>query len=83
MIEFIETHYSDNTATARLACDALPQRNHVGDYRYTIRVRADGRCECKSRANGAGSTRYYTFRTYSEAMNHARKWALRQIKRAA
>ena len=82
MIEFLELAAPTGEMRVSLKCDELPARAHPMDYRYSIRIRIDGWCECKSRANGAGSTRYYKFRTYPQALEHARNWALRKISEA-
>jgi hypothetical protein len=76
MIEFKETHhgfYSDFL----LVADGMPERcDEVRDYRYSIHHdHESGECFCKSRSYGAGSTRYYTFKTLDEAFAHAIKWA--------
>lgn len=82
MIEFVELAAPTGEMSAYLKCEELPHRQHPMDYRYSIRIRVDGWCECKSRSSGAGSTRYYTFRTYPQALEHARKWAKRKIAEA-
>jgi hypothetical protein len=82
MIEFVEKFHADGTATAALVSDELPTAYTGKRYTYRITVHADGRCEAKSRADGNGSTRYYTFRTYPEALGHGFKWAQRKIAEA-
>jgi hypothetical protein len=82
MIEFIETTNRDGETSAYLKAEGMPKGAKPEDYKYHIRVRADGWCECRSRAYGAGSTRYYSFRTYAEAMEHGVKWAKRKIAEA-
>ena len=81
-MEFIETYHSDGKITSRLACADLPISYDGKRYSYNIRVRIDGRCECISRAEGCGSVRYYSFRTYDLAMAHATAWAKRKIAQA-
>ena len=75
MIEFVETALPHGCMNSRLRADGLP----AGMY-YHIKVQPDGRCEAKSRANGNGSVRYYSHRTYDEALEHATKWAQRKIR---
>lgn len=77
-IEFLES-YRDGETHVRLVAPNLPKARDGRQYAYRIRVRADGWCECVSRANGAGSTRYYSFRTLDGAFAHAIKWAKRKI----
>lgn len=74
MIEFVETALPHGYMSSRLRAEGLP----TGMY-YHIKVRPDGWCEAKSRANGNGSVRYYSHRTYDEALEHATKWAKRKI----
>jgi hypothetical protein len=77
MIEFIETALPDGHGRSRLRAEGLP-----AGMAYTITVRPDGWCEAKSRANGNGSVRYYSHRSYDEAMTHATQWARRKIAEA-
>ena len=78
MIEFAEKHFNAHTLYT-LVADDLPTRNDARDYRYSIDLcHATGGCYCKSRSYGAGSTRYYSFRTLDQALAHATKWAKRK-----
>ena len=79
MIEFNETYNADGTSDIHLVAPALPKAYDGKQYAYTIRVREDGWCECKSRADGPGSTRYYAFRRLDDAFSHGMKWAKRKI----
>jgi hypothetical protein len=79
MIEFFETHNADGTSDIRLVAPALPKAYDGKQFSYTIRLRDDGWCECKSRADGPGSTRYYAFRRLDDAFAHGMKWAKRKI----
>lgn len=80
MVEFLEKHHADGTSTIVMVSDELPNGYDGKRYAYTIRVREDGWCECKSRSNGPGSTRYYSFRTLDQAFTHGMKWAKRKIR---
>jgi hypothetical protein len=82
MIEFRETYNADGTADIRLVAPELPKAYDGRQYAYTIRVREDGWCECKSRAEGPGTTRYYSFRQLDDAFAHGMKWAKRKISEA-
>jgi len=82
MIEFRETYNADGTADIRLVAPELPKAYDGRQYAYTIRVREDGWCECKSRAEGPGTTRYYSFRQLDDAFAHGTKWAKRKISEA-
>lgn len=79
MIEFKETFSFDGITLVKLCADGMPERNNGKDYQYTITVWPEGRAMGKSRAWGNGSVRYYQFKTYAEAQEHAVKWAKRQI----
>ena len=79
MIEFIESYTREGEMHVRLFAPDLPKAYDGKQYAYQIRVRTDGWCECRSRSNGAGSTRYHTFRTLDDAMAHAVRWAKRKI----
>ena len=82
-IDFLETYNDDGTITAELrANETLGKRREWKDYRLTITVRDDGWCETRSRAHGAGSTRYYTHKSYDDAQAHAVAWARRKIAEA-
>jgi hypothetical protein len=78
-MEFIETYQPGGEITSRLVCADLPIAYDRKRYSYNIKVRVDGWCECISRAEGGGSVRYYSFRTYDLAMAHATSWAKRKI----
>lgn len=82
MIEFFETYSADGTANIRMVAPALPKAFDGKQYAYTILVKANGWCECKSRSEGPGSTRYYSFRTVDDAFAHGTKWAKRKISTA-
>jgi hypothetical protein len=82
MIEFRETYNADGTADIRMVAPELPKAYDGRQYAYTIRVREDGWCECKSRAEGPGTTRYYSFRKLDDAFAHGMKWAKRKISEA-
>lgn len=79
MIEFIENGNREGYLSISVQAEGLPMRRDPKDFRYHITVRPDGWCETRSRANGAGSVRYYNFRTYAEAQAHATKWVKRKI----
>lgn len=76
-IEFIETYKADGYTHVAIKAEGLPE----GMY-YRMTVRPDGWVEAKSRARGAGSTRYYTHRTLEAAQQHATAWARRKIAEA-
>lgn len=80
MIEFFETYNADGTANIRMVAPALPTAYDGKKFSYTIKVKGNGWCECKSRSNGPGSTRYYAFRTLDQAFAHGMKWAKRKIR---
>ena len=77
MIEFIERHMADGSMTARVRADGLPQ-----GMRYCISWWPDGKVTAQSKANGKGSVRYYTHRSYTHALNHGYLWAKRKIAEA-
>ena len=79
MIEFKETFTFDGITLVKLVADGMPDRGNSKDYQYTITVWPAGNALSKSRAWGNGSVRYYHFKTYAEAQEHAVKWAKRQI----
>jgi len=78
-IEFVERYTNGGEMQVRLVAPNLPKAYDGKQYAYQIRVRTDGWCECRSRAGGNGSIRYYTFQTLDEAMAHAVTWAKRKI----
>lgn len=78
MIDFTETILPLGGMKARVRADGLP----AGMY-YHITLRHDGRVTSKSRANGNGSVRYYTHRTYEEALAHGYNWAKRKVAEAS
>lgn len=82
MIEFKELARRDGYMTIVVMADGLPIGRDPKDFRYVITLRPDGACEARSRANGAGSTRHYSFRTYDAAQSHAAAWAKRKIAEA-
>lgn len=82
MIEFIELHLPTGHCKVRVVADGMPTTRDPADFTYRITIDPDGWCECRSRAHGAGSTRYRTFRTYAHAQAHAIKWAKRKIAEA-
>lgn len=82
MIEFVETFREDGSAFVRMKANGLPTTRDATDYTYRIIIAPDGWCESRSRAHGAGSTRYRVFRTYAEAQAHGIKWAKRKIAEA-
>jgi len=78
MIEFTEKNFNTRTIYT-LVADQMPVGLYAGDYQYTIdHLHSTGGCYCKSRSFGAGSTRYYSFRTLDQALAHATKWAKRK-----
>ena len=77
-IEFQERYFEGGTMQVRLVAN-LPIGRDGKRYSYSIRVDSNGRCECKSRADGDGSTRYHAFLTLDEAIAHATKWAKRKM----
>ena len=77
MIEFIECHMNDGSMSARVKSAELPS-----GMRYTVTLWSDGAVTAQSRANGDGSVRYYTHRTYAEALAHGYTWAQRKIDEA-
>jgi hypothetical protein len=79
MIEFKETFQFDGITMVSLVADGMPERCDPRDYKYSITVYPEGRALGKSRACGNGSVRYYRFKTYEQAQEHAIKWAKRQI----
>jgi hypothetical protein len=80
MIEFLEFHNADGTSNIRMVSDELPTAYDGKKFSYNIQVSANGWCQCKSRSNGPGSTRYYAFRTLDQAFTHGMKWAKRKIR---
>lgn len=82
MIEFNEIARRDGYMTIVVKAAGLPAGRDPRDFRYVITLRPDGACESRSRANGAGSTRHYSFRTYDAAQAHAVAWAKRKIVEA-
>ncbi len=77
MIDFTETVLPMGGMRARVRAGDLPD----GMY-YHITLWADGKVTSKSRANGNGSVRYYTHRTYDEALAHGFNWAKRKVAEA-
>jgi len=77
MIEFVERYTPDGYMLVSMKADRLP----AGMY-CKLTVRPDGWTEMKTRANGNGSIRYRSLRTYSEARVAAIKWAGRKIREA-
>lgn len=77
MIQFSEKFTSDGGMRAEVHADGLPS----GMY-YQIQLRADGKCLAKSRAYGNGSIRYYSHRSYEEALAHGFQWAKRKVAEA-
>ena len=82
MIEFSEKVVADGVMKVALLCPELPVACDGRKYRYVITVCSDGWCRTSSRANGNGSIRYYSFRTYAQAQEHAVRWAKRKIAEA-
>lgn len=76
MIEFIENTTS-TSFQAHLRAAGLP-----ATMRYTVFQEIDGKVWSQSKAYGLGSTRYYSFKTYDEALEHGVKWAKRKIAEA-
>lgn len=73
MLEFIEKFNADGIVIAFL-------RGAPPGMMYMIKERTDGRCECKSSTNSAGSIRYYSFRNYGEAVDHGIAWGKRKLR---
>lgn len=74
MIDFTEKFFSDGSMAASVRADGLP----AGMY-YRVHRWPDGRCTAKSRGHGNGSVRYYSHRSYEEALAHGFLWAARKV----
>ena len=77
MIEFFERFRPDGGMSASVRADGLPEGMH-----YRITYWPDGKVTAQSRAHGRGSVRYYTHRTYMEALAHGYHWAQRKVTEA-
>lgn len=78
---FMDFDFSVNSTgvqTYTLRCAELPR----GFY-CRINANPEGRGICRTtQANGKGSRRYHYERSIDEAMDAARKWAIRKIREA-
>ena len=77
MLELDHTIHADRET---FNLHGLPKAYDGRPYLYRITYNAAGKINATSRAEGDGSVRYYSFKTLSQAFDHAAAWGKRKIQ---